>query len=105
MESMEAQRAQHNKQKVERYQQLKTEQPVAHAATLGQIVEQHQQLKTAQPVAHAAFMYVPNPLFEALSTASRLFYDLHKAPAQFCSLKGWHLSTFVRSLRLGKPPH
>jgi hypothetical protein len=27
-------------------------------------------------------IYVPNPLFETLSTTSRVFFDLHKAPAQ-----------------------
>jgi hypothetical protein len=59
MESMEAQRVQHNKQKAEQYQQLKTEQPGpgAYAAMLGQKArqkaEQYQQLKTEQPVAHA----------------------------------------------------
>jgi hypothetical protein len=55
---------QHNKQKVEQYQQLKTEQPVAHAAMLEQNVgarnkqkaEQYQQLKTEQPKAYAAML-------------------------------------------------
>jgi hypothetical protein len=38
----------------------------------------------------------PNPLFQTLSTTAVIFFDLHKAPAQFCSLKGRHLPTFVR---------
>jgi hypothetical protein len=41
-------------QKVEQYQKLKTEQPVAYAAMLDQKIEQYQQLKTEQPVAYAA---------------------------------------------------
>jgi hypothetical protein len=29
------------------------------------------------------YIYVPNPLFQALSTTAVIFFDLHKAPAQF----------------------
>jgi hypothetical protein len=29
------------------------------------------------------YIYVPNPLFQTLSTTAVIFFDLHKAPAQF----------------------
>jgi hypothetical protein len=29
------------------------------------------------------YVYVPNPLFQTLSTTAVIFFDLHKAPAQF----------------------
>jgi hypothetical protein len=55
---MEVLRVQHNKQKVEQYQQLKTDQPVAHAAKLEQRAEWYQQLKTDKPKAYAAKLNV-----------------------------------------------
>jgi hypothetical protein len=54
MEYMEVLRVQHNNQRAEHCQQLKTEQPVAYAAKLEQRNERYQQLKTEQPKAYAA---------------------------------------------------
>ena len=34
------------------------------------------------------YIYVPNPLFQTLSTTAVIFFDLHKAPAQFRRSRG-----------------
>ena len=68
---MEVNRVQHNKQykqKAERLQKPKTEQPGAYAAMLDQKVEQDQQLKTEQPGAYAAMLDQKAEQYQQLKT-------------------------------------
>jgi hypothetical protein len=98
MEYMEVLRVQHNKQKAEQYQQLKTEQPVAHAAMLEQKAEQYQQFKTEQPKAYAAKLEQKAEQHQQLKTG-----DKPKAYAAMLEHRAEQEVERYRQLKTDKP--